>query len=135
MIRKYIVKFAIIILLVLLGCNGKYTKSETVKFPEIKITSKEFNFESKSVNDTINFNFKITNMSNRVYIIDTLAASCGCTSVESTLNNVDKDESVIIKGRYIPVEDGFGAVKKSIVLSDNTKSGFTVLYIKGNITK
>jgi hypothetical protein len=118
--------------LVLVNCKNKKENSlEKLKLSRVKIIETVFNFGNINVGDTVKYSFIIKNISERKFIIDTVGTSCGCTTTQFTRDSVRKNEIAKIDVQYIA--DQSGKISKSIVVSDNSETGFQTFYLKGKV--
>ena len=103
---------------------------------EVKIVDdNEFDFGEINHGDTLTHTFILKNVSQNVYKIENVQVSCGCTTVIFTRDSVKTQDYAKIKIEYIPSQEDSGLVKKSIVVSDNSKSGFNTMSLKGIVLK
>jgi len=84
-----------------------------------------------TMKDTINYTFKIKNISKNDLILEDVQSSCSCTITSFTKKNVKLNEFAEIKVMYVPI--GKGKVKQDIVLVANTKPRFTILNLIGSV--
>lgn len=127
-------KYFLLSLLCILFVNCKNKKEnslEKLKLSKVKIAETVFNFGNINVGDTINYSFVIKNISERKFIIDTVGTSCGCTTTQFTRDSVRKNEIAKIDVQYIA--DQSGEISKSIVVADNSETGFQTFYLKGKV--
>lgn len=118
--------------ILLVNCKNKNENlPEKLKLSRVKITQTIFNFGDIHVGDTVKHSFVIKNISQRKFIIDTVGTSCGCTTTQFTRDSIRKDEIAKIDVQYIA--DQAGKVSKSIVVSDNSQTGFQTFYLKGQV--
>jgi len=111
-----------------LSCN----KTTENNFAEIEY-QKEIDFGIINTTDTITKSFTIKNISSKTLVIKNVKASCGCTLVKLKDSIIEKDESTDIVATYIPKKDDIGKISKSIVIESNTKTGYNVMYLKGQV--
>lgn len=121
-----------LLLILILSCENNKSKDNIWSYPSVVIDKKEHNFGKRQIGDTVRYVFKIKNLSNLNYTIDSVAESCGCTTTHYSKSVVKKDKKAYIEIEYV-VEENLGKVVKSIVVSDNTEDGFQVFYLKGDI--
>jgi len=119
----------IILSLLLFSCNRK-----TNNIAEIEI-NKIQNFGVIKIGDTINKTFYLKNLSENSLIIKDLKTSCGCTVAKIKDSLIKKDAGTSIIAQYIAEPDDVGLIEKSIIIEANTDPTFTVLYLKGKVTK
>lgn len=127
-------KYFLLLLLSILLVNCKNKKEnlpEKLKLSKVKITQTVFNFGDIHLGDTVNYSFIIKNISERKFIIDTVGTSCGFTTIQFTRDSVRKNQIAKIQVQFIA--DQSGKISKSIVVSDNTETGFQTFYLKGKV--
>ncbi|MEN9928428.1 MAG: hypothetical protein RLZZ231_349, partial [Bacteroidota bacterium] len=64
-----------------------------------------------------------------------IKTSCGCTVAKIQDSIIARKSDSKIITQYIAESDDIGLIEKSIVVEANTNPVFTVLYLKGNVTK
>ncbi len=114
------------ILILITSCN----KTNEIIYADIKY-QKEIDFGIINLKDTVTKSFKIKNISSIPLVIKNVKTSCGCTLVKLNDTVIGENESTNITAKYIPNHNDKGKISKSIVVQANTKTGFTVLYLKG----
>lgn len=118
--------------ILLVNCKDKNENlPEKLKLSKVKIPQTVFNFGNIRVGDTVKYSFIIENISERKFIIDTVGTSCGCTTTQFTKDSVKKNEIAKIDVQYIA--DQSGKISKSVVVSDNSQTGFQTFYLKGKV--
>ncbi|WKD86038.1 hypothetical protein KCTC32516_01389 [Polaribacter huanghezhanensis] len=99
--------------------------------PVVEYSKMTYDFGSITMKDTINYTFKIKNISKNDLILEDVQSSCSCTVTNFTKKNVKLNEFAEIKVMYVPIEKG--KVKQDIVLVANTKPRFTILNLIGSV--
>lgn len=130
--------FIVTVLFFLLFVNCKNKEADALKelkLSKIEIVENTFNFGNINKNDTVNHFFVIRNISDKKYIIDTVGTSCGCTTTSYTRDSISKNKIAKINVQFIPNEDDSGKISKSIVVSDNSESGYHAFYLKGKVVE
>nr|WP_322551563.1 DUF1573 domain-containing protein [Flavobacterium sp. LB-N7T] len=93
------------------------------------------NFGTIKVGDTIKKTFFVKNLSENTLKIKNLKTSCGCTVAKIKDSLIEKGAGTSIIAQYIAEPDDVGLIEKSIIIEANTDPTFTVLYLKGKVTK
>jgi hypothetical protein len=123
----------IIILLVVIfyiqfGIAQVQINGPSIKFDE---TTHDFgNF--KEADGSVEHTFEFTNNGTAELIIESVKASCGCTTPEWTKSPIIPGGKGTIKAAYNP-EKRPGPFNKSLTIGSNAISQHTKLYIKGNV--
>lgn len=126
----------IMLLLLFLNCkNNKENVVEKLKLSKVKISDNIFYFGIINKKDTVNHTFIIKNISDKKFIIDTVGTSCGCTTTNYTRDSISKNKIAKINVQFIPNKDDSGKISKSIVVSDNSESGYHAFYLKGKVVE
>ncbi len=99
--------------------------------PVVEYSKTTYDFGMITMKDTINYTFKIKNISKKDLIIEDVQSSCSCTITNFTKRNVKLNEFAEIKVMYVPIDKG--KVKHDIVLVANTKPRFTILNLIGSV--
>lgn len=121
--------FLIILSLLFFSCNKKTNNLAKIEINKVQ------NFGDIKVGDTVRKIFHIKNLSENSLIIKDLKTSCGCTVVKINDSIIKKDSGTSIISQYIAEPDDIGLIEKSIIIEANTDPSFTVLYLKGKVTK
>lgn len=96
---------------------------------QIKFDNTEFDFGNNPQGKPVTHEFKFTNTGTEPLILESVKASCGCTTPEWTKEPVMPGQVGTIKAQYNMAREG--SFRKSITVL--TKSGENVvLYISGN---
>jgi hypothetical protein len=99
--------------------------------PQIKFESTEHNFGDNPQGKPVTCEFVFTNTGTEPLVLESVKASCGCTTPDWTKEPVMQGKTGTIKVQYNMAREGF--FKKSVTVV--TKGGETViLYITGNAT-
>lgn len=97
----------------------------------IEFSNKSYDFGVISMRDTVDYTFKIKNLSDQDLILKGVESSCSCTITDFTKEPVKKNRTAKVRVKFIPFEKGI--TKKSVVLYANTKPKLTVLSLNGVI--
>jgi hypothetical protein len=123
----------LILLILLISCDNK---RKNIVLTKVSTEESEYDFGKANLNDTINYTFKIKNITKNNLIISNIATSCGCTQVGKTKRNLKFNEEANINIQFIPNENQIGTmVKNSVIVETNTEPPFTVFNIKGKVQK
>jgi len=121
-------KYALLLLVcMLLSCGPKE------KAAEIKLEKETVSFNTIPRGKVILIPFKFKNVGNDVLKITKIDASCPCTKIVSSSNNILPDETGEIWVSYDSGQDS-GEVEQYISIETNTKSLMHTLTIKGVVT-
>lgn len=120
--------FSVACILLLTACQQKQ------RFATISYT-KEANFGAAKVHDTIHTVFSIKNTSEENLLIKQIKTSCGCTVAKPKDSIIEKGKSTVIEVQFIADAENLGDISKSIVIDANTNPNFTVMYLKGTVSK
>ncbi len=93
-----------------------------------------YDFGEMKISDTLDHSFYIKNISNEPLTILGVEGSCTCTILDFSPQPVQKGDSAKIDVQYIPKEE-VGDVEKVMVFEANTSPPYTILKIKGIVTK
>lgn len=128
---KIKISFLLIVALLLLCC--KKTNESMGGVAQVQQVNKKFSFGTITNKDTITHVFKVRNISEFAYKIDTVAASCGCASIEYSRSKFFKKQVAEIKVVYIPDPSDEGTIVKTVVVSGNNTEGFLTFYLTGEV--
>lgn len=121
--------FFLTLLLLLISCNRTSNHLAEIEIDKIQ------NFGTIKVGDTIKKTFYVKNLSENTLKIKNLKTSCGCTVAKIKDSLIEKGAGTSIIAQYIAEPDDVGLIEKSIIIEANTDPTFTVLYLKGKVTK
>ncbi len=102
-------------------------KEAEIKFEK---TSHDFGTITEGTQATVEFEF--TNTGNAPLILNSVNASCGCTTPEWTREPIPPGQKGIIKAVYNS-SGRPGSFSKSITVNSNAKSGTKILSIRGTV--
>lgn len=122
-----------LLFLLMINCTKQKDDVEKLRLSKVKITEHIFDFGNINKGDTVTYSFVIKNISERKFIIDTVGTSCGCTTTHFTRDSIGKNQIAKIDVQYISDNNSTGKISKSIVVSDNSESGFHTFYLKGEV--
>lgn len=114
----------------LIFCQACDRTTEAVTLASnVEFSSKSYDFGVISMRDTVDYTFKIENLSDQDLILKGVESSCSCTITYFTKEPIKKNQTAKIRVEFIPFEKG--TFNKSVVLYANTKPKFTVLSLNG----
>jgi hypothetical protein len=119
----------LLIFLLICSCNIKSKSIAEIELIKVK------NFGTIKVGDTVNSTFYVKNTSEIPLKIINIKTSCGCTVAKIQDSIIARKSDSKIITQYIAESDDIGLIEKSIVVEANTNPVFTVLYLKGIVTK
>ncbi|TNE81987.1 MAG: DUF1573 domain-containing protein [Bacteroidetes bacterium] len=102
-------------------------KEAEIKFEK---TSHDFGTITEGTQATVEFEF--TNTGNAPLILNSVNASCGCTTPEWTREPIPPGQTGTIKAVYNS-SGRPGSFSKSITVNSNAKSGTKILSIRGTV--
>ncbi|MDD5152331.1 MAG: DUF1573 domain-containing protein, partial [Flavobacterium sp.] len=114
---------------ILTSCNQKKYSFAIVKY------QKTHDFGEITLKDTVNYIFKIKNISKVDFKIRQIGTGCGCTAAIIKDSIISENETTEIHIKYIPKKQdkGIGLIKNSIVIDGNTNPPFTTFYLTGKV--
>jgi len=96
---------------------------------QIKFNNTEYNFGNNPQGKPVSHDFTFTNVGTEPLILESVKASCGCTTPEWSKEPILPGNTGLVKAQYNMSREG--SFRKSITVT--TKSGENVvLYISGN---
>lgn len=86
--------------------------------PRIECDAPEYNFGVRRDSETVVHQFTVKNAGDRPLVITRVKASCGCTAVKTSKDNILPGETASIEARFT-LKDRRGAQRKSILVESN----------------
>jgi len=122
-------KLFILMVTLICSCNQKKANFAVVKY------EKTHDFGKITLRDTVNYIFKIKNISKVDFKIRQIGTSCGCTAAIIKDSIISENKTTEIHVKYIPKKNdkGIGLIKNSIVIDGNTNPPFTTFYLTGKV--
>ncbi|MCC5932531.1 MAG: DUF1573 domain-containing protein [Cyclobacteriaceae bacterium] len=118
----------VFLFLVLLSAHFLYAQQAKIHFPE---TTYEFG-SLKEEMGTVDYNFSFVNTGDAPLVIQSVSASCGCTTPGWTKEPVMPGDSGFIAVRYNPYNRP-GAFRKSLSVNSNAQTAAVQLFITGTV--
>lgn len=130
--KKYLI--IIVIIFIILGISTYKHKTFYDVYAKVDITITEYNFGKITYLDTINYTFKIKNVSENPLIITQILSNCTCIITDSTQGVILSNNEAEIKTQFIPNKTRLGEKNFSILVEGNFNGGVTYLKLKGIVT-
>jgi hypothetical protein len=118
------------VLITAAGCfaGSQRSKGNTSLVPVDKV----FDFGTIDLKDSVAHEFRLVNTGRERLLIKDVKASCECTKTGWTKEAVLPGDTAYIGVSFKPSQPGKNS--KAVVVTANTDSVFTVLYLVGNVT-
>jgi len=102
--------------------------------PAMKFNEENFDFGEVIEGKLASHEFEVTNTGNQPLVINSVQASCGCTSPHWTREAIMPNKTGIIKATYNSAGRP-GAFNKSLTITSNAGNGTKTVFIKGSVIK
>ena len=107
--KKVIVSIFILFSLNLMfSCKKETKKSKEIEeefieqvYSEVLIDNRDFDFGNISINDTVNYTYKIKNISNEPLIVTKLVSNCNCVEMNFNKMTIQKNQEMDIVTKFI----------------------------------
>lgn len=131
--KKLLLSFALM-LLSIIAIKAQTSPAENPNAPDFKFDVEEYDFGNIKEGESINYEYKFTNIGNEPLIISTARGSCGCTVPDWPKEPIRKGTSGSIKVVFNS-QGKSGMQRKTVTITSNAKTPSKTLIIKGNVIK
>ncbi|KOH45152.1 DUF1573 domain-containing protein [Sunxiuqinia dokdonensis] len=124
---------AIVMLLVLLGCQNKDSKTTTnTGTPKFEFQEEFYNFGSLQAGEVVSFSFGFSNSGDGTLIIEKVEADCGCITIHFPEEPIAPGESDFIEVVFNSAGET-GRIYKEIMVYANTQAPTAKLAIVATV--